>query len=285
MIIDKEEYIDGDKFESLCDLSFGDFYTKFINLDIKILDQFIINFKEKRLPIIFVDSDRVKNFFELTRDYDKSLILVSHNGDSIFNEEDVKLKPNCIKKWYGQNINVKNSDTIVSLPIGLERPHWSTSRYGHYGYKHDKIFHYSTKRVDKENICYINFNVNTNIKKRGWIVNFFKNFNWVKIKMGGINGDLNQYFNDCINSHYVFCPEGNGIDCHRNWEVLYLGSTPILENNLFVNQIYGDLPTLIVEDFKDLNKTLLLEYINYIKNNNFNVEKLKFSYWKKLIKN
>lgn len=284
MIIEKKEYIDGDKFESLSDLSFGDPYTKFLNIDKKLLDDFITNFKEERLPIIFVDSDRVKKFFEITKDYDKPFILISHNGDSTFNEDDVKLKPNCVQKWYGQNINVKNSDTIISLPIGLERPHWSISRYGSYGFKQDKLFYYSNKEEIKQNICYINFNVNTNKHKREWIPSHFNEHDWCKIMMGGINGSLDVYFTDCLNSYYILCPEGNGIDCHRNWEILYLGRIPIIEDNNFVSEIYGDLPVMIVDDFKKINKTLLLEYIEHYENVNFNMNKLKFSYWEKMIK-
>lgn len=284
IIIDKKDYIDGDKFESLSDLSFGDFYTRYINLDIKILDDFIKNFKENRLPIIFVNSERVRDFFELTKEYGEPFILISHNGDTTFNEVDVSLKPKCIQKWYGQNINVKNNDEIISLPIGLERSHWSNNRYGIYGFKHDKIYDFSNKEVIKNNICYINFNINTNKKKREWIPPFFFNFEWCKIMLGGINGSLDTYFNDCLNSHYILCPEGNGIDCHRNWEILYLGSIPIIENNYFVNEVYGDLPVMIVDDFKNINKPLLLEYIKHYENNNFNNEKLKFSYWEKMIK-
>jgi hypothetical protein len=284
MIIDKDDYIDGDKFESLSDLSFGDCYTNYKDFDINFLNDFIINFKQDRLPIIFVDSERVKNFFDLTKEYDKSFILLSHNGDYTFNEDDIKLKPKCIQKWYGQNINVKNSDDIISLPIGLERSHWSKIRYGKYGFKHDKLFEYSKKEVIKKNLCYINFNINTNKQKREWIPSFFNNFDWCNIMMGGINGSLDVYFNDCLNSHFILCPEGNGIDCHRNWEILYLGRIPIVEDNYFVNEIYGDLPVIIVDDFKNINKDILLEYINHFENFHFNNDKLKFSYWKKIIK-
>jgi hypothetical protein len=86
--------------------------------------------------------------------------------------------------------------------------------------------------------------------------------------MGGINGSLDVY----------------GIDCHRNWEILYLGRIPIVEDNYFVNEIYGDLPVIIVDDFKNINKDILLEYINHFENFHFNNDKLKFSYWKKIIK-
>jgi hypothetical protein len=79
------------------------------------------------------------------------------------------------------------------------------------------------------------------------------------------------------------CPDGNGIDCHRNWEMLYLGVVPIIEKSFFHKKIYQDLPVLIVEDFKSLSKDFLYE--NIIDNKNYsNLEKLKFKYWENLIK-
>jgi hypothetical protein len=51
-----------------------------------------------------------------------------------------------------------------------------------------------------------------------------------------------------------------------------------------VNEVYGDLPVMIVDDFKNINESLLLDYIEHYENNKFNNEKLKFSYWEKMIK-
>jgi len=280
-MISKEEYIDGNKFESVADLGFGDKYTKEYHLDIGKLRYFLDNFKENRLPVIYVDSDRVRQFFTMVNNDDIPFILLSHNGDTTFTQDDIDNRPKCIKKWFGQNINAINTEDIVSLPIGLERPHWSKNRYGIFAHKHNKIFEYSSKEFDKNKICYINFNPNTNKEKRQWIEPYFRGKTWVSIRMGGIRGNIDHYLKDCKESHFVLCPDGNGIDCHRNWEMLYLGVTPIIESSYFHNNIYGDLPVLIVDNFKELNESLLSQ-IKY--NNEYNMEKLKFSYWKNKIK-
>ena len=47
----ENEYIDGNRFESIADLGFGDKYTKELPLDINRLTTFLSNFKENRLPI------------------------------------------------------------------------------------------------------------------------------------------------------------------------------------------------------------------------------------------
>ena len=52
---------------------------------------------------------------------------------------------------------------------------------------------------------------------------------------------------------YAICPGGNGPDCHRFWECLYLGVIPIVENNQMI-QIYRQwVPMVILNNFQDLD--------------------------------
>jgi len=283
-MINKEEYIDGNKFEALGDIGFGDKYTTQLPLDVKRLATFLDNFEEPRLPLVYVDGDRIKKFFTLIKNRDlKPFKLLSHNGDATFTQEDVHNRPKCVKKWYGQNINAKNSEDIISLPIGLERPHWAKKSHGKIGYKHTKLFQYAQEIIPKNKLCYINFNINTNKNKRAWIIPFFQKHPWCTIRLGGWKGNLDHYFKDCLSSHYILCPHGNGIDCHRNWEMLYLGVVPVMEDSYFHQKIFGDMNVLIVDSFKVLNKELLTQKINSFKENK-NREKLKFSYWENIIK-
>jgi hypothetical protein len=55
----------------------------------------------------------------------------------------------------------------------------------------------------------------------------------------------------------MICPQGNGVDCHRNWEVLYLKRVPIMLKNEYLQELYKDYPVLWVDDFGKINKTLL----------------------------
>ena len=279
------DYIDGDKFESICDFSFGDYYTSMINLDLSILDNFISNFNSKNLPLIFVNSDRVKDFFKMVESYEKEFILVSHNGDTTFYEEDIKNKPKCIKRWFGQNINYFNNDEIISLPIGLERGFWSKQRYGLDGFKHKMINENSNLKIEKHNLLYINFNISTNLEKRGWIPDHFNKFEWVYSRFGGINGNYELYIKECKESKFILCPDGNGIDCHRNWEMLYLGIIPILQESIFHKTIYNDLPVCFVKEWTDITEEFLNKEYEIITNKKWNLEKLYFTYWGNKIKN
>jgi hypothetical protein len=299
-MIDINDYIDGDKFESIADLSFGDFFTEMRQLNYESLVNFFNGFSEDRIPVIYINSGRVFDLFDILNQnkFDKQFILLSHNDDETFNLSSLgdesyvlgknngkkSMVPISMVKWFGQNINFKNNEKIISLPIGLERKFWSKSRYGIMGLKHQKIFEYSQKKLIKKNICYLNFDIGTNSDKRNWIGPFFKDYGWCNVNLIGLNGNLDTYFSECLESHSVLCPVGNGIDCHRNWEMLYLGVLPIVEYSEFSSEIYGDLPVLIIDDFRNLTEKIILDKINE-NNINYNFQKLSFTYWEKLIKN
>ena len=57
---------------------------------------------------------------------------------------------------------------------------------------------------------------------------------------------------------------GNGLDCHRTWEMLFLGMVPILrkQNNAFDNLFKG-LPVVLVDDWEELLKTQIFDRISH----------------------
>ena len=62
--------------------------------------------------------------------------------------------------------------------------------------------------------------------------------------------DIFEYY---ASYHFVISPRGNGLDCHRTWEIILLGSIPIVESSsLDEMYIKHQLPVVIVNDFKDL---------------------------------
>jgi hypothetical protein len=55
----------------------------------------------------------------------------------------------------------------------------------------------------------------------------------------------------------MICPQGNGVDCHRNWEVLYLKRVPIMKRTPYLQELYKNYPVLWVDDYAEITKTLL----------------------------
>jgi hypothetical protein len=83
-------------------------------------------------------------------------------------------------------------------------------------------------------------------------------------------------------------PRGNGIECIRTYEVLYLDSIPIVfgdyhEYKAINEKIYKKLPIVFVHDYSQLTDFHSLERkISEVKNNSR--ELLDYYYWVNLIK-
>jgi hypothetical protein len=83
------------------------------------------------------------------------------------------------------------------------------------------------------------------------------------------------YWAEVSRHRFVFCPPGFGYDCHRTWEVLALGSVPILIRSE-VSDLFQDLPVIVVDSIGDLSAVALAEF-KYP--DSWPVEKLSARYW------
>lgn len=58
---------------------------------------------------------------------------------------------------------------------------------------------------------------------------------------------------------YVASPRGNGLDCHRFWEGLYLGVTPIVERSPLDSLYERAENVLFVDSFADVTYEMLID--------------------------
>lgn len=77
---------------------------------------------------------------------------------------------------------------------------------------------------------------------------------------------------------FVPSPHGNGLDCHRTWEALILGCIPIVKKSI-LDPLYENLPVLIVDQWSDINQSLLTKTVEEFKHKTFDLEKLTLKYW------
>ena len=100
-----------------------------------------------------------------------------------------------------------------------------------------------------------------------------------------INGaGFDQYVYNLSKYAFCVCPRGNGIDTHRIWEALHMGCVPIVKRHV-THECLLDLPVLFVDDWREITHEKLVQFIEQIPNNIYNMQKLSFSYWENLIKN
>ena len=238
--------------------------------------------------IFYCHTHDVNNFFKNPPQND--FVLISHNSDAIITDEpkfyverncynaDVTLIPNNLIHWFGQNVGIKN-DKIESLPVGLENS---------YNFPHErkteKIFNILSQQKNIKNLMYVNINVYNNINERGKIPFLFSKKPWVTY-FDGMNGvDFNSYLDNIYNHHFVISPIGGGFESHRLWESLYLGSIPIVKRCINYS-FYEDLPICFVDDYSEITEDFLKKELLRIRDIDWNLDKLKFSYWEQKIKN
>ena len=90
------------------------------------------------------------------------------------------------------------------------------------------------------------------------------------------------YLRDISQSDFCICPPGNGIDCHRIWECLYLGSIPITINHECFSQ-FKELPIIFINDWREATINFLIAQEAKFRNWNFNIDMLDIDYWRKRI--
>jgi hypothetical protein len=84
---------------------------------------------------------------------------------------------------------------------------------------------------------------------------------------------------------FVACPHGHGADTHRLWEVLLLGSYPIVKTSP-LNELYENLPVLIVNNWSEITFTMLENVKNEF-DQDFTgkiLEKIWFPFWESKIR-
>jgi len=83
-------------------------------------------------------------------------------------------------------------------------------------------------------------------------------------------------------------PRGNGIDCHRTWEALYLDIIPIVWHST-LDSLYTNLPIIIINDWKEVNEKYLRDKLYEISLKKlqqpsvYQYDKLRNAFWHQMI--
>ena len=215
-------------------------------------------------------------------------VFVTHNSDYPIDWTRWKTKPQNLKHWYCQNKEVSN-EKLIGIPIGLENmtPRVSeASQNGRFSTAHgtDKASHINElahNNIDHSNLVYLNFNINTRVTERKFVYELLEKELWMTIKS---SVDWKEYYSDIATHKFVVSPRGNGVDCHRTWEALYLRSIPIVRRSLHMEE-FSDLPILYIDDWREVTEDFLLDNYDEMATRQYDLSKMKTSYWKNRIKN
>lgn len=247
--------ISGEQFQLLSEISFCT-ETDCIKLDqIKAITQNlhkISTFNQdsiKQYQKFFVYTDFIEDFMHRFGMYlESNTILITHNSDHYINETHLPYIENPkITKWFCQNRYI-NHPKLISLPIGLANSQWPHGN-------RKTIERVRNENNTKVDLVYKNFDIGTNRSKRS-ICNAVTASNGINMSPTTNNED---YWRSISRSRFVIAPHGNGVDCHRIWECLYLRSIPIVIDHECFSQ-FKHLPILFVRDWSEVTIDKMREF-------------------------
>jgi len=228
-----------------------------------------------RAKICYCKLDYIFKAFEIFRNRTRPVVLITHNSDYRVTKITWEQRPECIKKWFAQNVEVLHED-LVPLPIGMENrvtPGYSGDM--------DVVEKIRRSNIQKKYLCFLNINPRTNLDARLPVIEDFCREPWVHYEKYGIP------FEQCMAitkaCKFTLCPEGNGLDTHRVWESLYLGTYPIVKRSYHWRG-FNDLPILVVDRWEQVTEDVLNRAYEKYESMQWDLSKLKMSYWKKRIR-
>jgi len=189
--------------------------------------------------------------------------------------------------WFTQNYDLDyESNFIIPIPLGLDY-HTLSQKNHAWGKKMNAVDQettYQTKissfdnRKD-ETFSFFNFTMCTertedrHVAQKVLLQKDFNTFMRQKMKR-------EKTMELCSKYKFIISPHGNGLDCHRTYEAMCIGSIPVVKSSS-LDLLYKDMPVIILRQWEDIDINDLIE--KSISTYLFG-EKLELSYWVNLIK-
>lgn len=232
--------ISGDTYRAFCDIKFDSWESL---SSLSMIDEFSGK--------VFVRAGIATEFFSRLAQLNglnlKKVDLIIHNGDLI-PEKDV------FERWHLRfssiaSVNWLHSlEKVSALPIGLEN--WSYLRNGI-----PRDFNISSQ-TERDIVLLVSFNDHTNPGERKAARDAAESLPGVYVVPPKVSP--RNYRKLVRRSNFVLSPPGNGPDCHRTWEALYLGAIPIVKSAYWPFKNF-DLPVVTVDSWDRLGEVLSRE--------------------------
>lgn len=170
--------------------------------------------------------------------------VVLHNGDDSVARAILEKLSERFKRVYSVNL-LSKTEKLSPIPIGLENRNLFTN-----GVPRDfiKLVSSTPKNFEgRKNLVLQAFSLHTNKVERESCAAVAS-----RLKISNLRHTTPlEYRKALSDSRFVLSPAGNGIDCHRTWESMYLGAIPIVKSAHWPF-IDLSLPVLVIDEWSDL---------------------------------
>jgi hypothetical protein len=231
------------------------------------------------IPIIYTLTSNAESLLKELAKVNKKVVLITHSSDTPVNKTLYDMMPETVVKWFSQNA-FHDGEKLHGIPIGIEN---AQRQEFHHQDKPKKILAKAEEEKTYKNLCYLNCSTWTYRTEREECYRQLQWKPWVTTVMNINIFDFDGYIDNIYRHKFVACPRGNGIDTHRTWETLYLDSIPIERPNPS-NAFWRDLPICFVQNWNEVTADFLTREYDRIMSAEWNLDKLFFPYWEKLIK-
>ena len=277
------ELIEGVALSKLCDYSFGDqsgqwgnIYTSFMKdanfLNTEFATKVFEVMQTRDYMTVFIDNIRLyKRQIESVKPEDKRYVnalmarsdlldLCSNFPQMKFiiftNLEDTPIDDFILNK-IPENVAcisavnaITHNDKVIPAPYGVQR------RMNPSDDRIEQLTQYMEHVPSKpRNLLYVSHNESSNVKRMG-IKSLFYDKDWAEVNEQRV--PYNIFLYNLSGSKFMICPIGNAIDCHRNWEVLYMRRVPIMTRDPYLQKLFENYPVLFVDKYSDITEELLL---------------------------
>jgi hypothetical protein len=209
---------------------------------------------------IWVSNDFNMNeqFEFLYQNLSKPITIVSSDGDTCIPDD---IEPSIFKKlidsplikeWYAQNRGHSENPKLKFLPIGadLHSTHEGTKDYEEAAKQIEEI-RYAARDEDRKIKIFCDCHLSNSDARYGSDRSTIKNLDYDSIFYQEERIPRLEIWKRYTEFTFGVSPHGNGLDCHRTWEMLYLGMIVIVKTSS-LDQMYKDLPVVIVKDWSEL---------------------------------
>ena len=275
------ELIEGVALSELCDYSFGDqsgqwgnIYTSFMKdanfLNVEFATKVFEIKKERDYMTLFIDNIRLykRPIKEVKPEDEKYVNSLMSRSDllelcSTFPQMKFIIFTNLEDTPTDQYIfssipeNVLCVSAVNALAHGgkvIPAPYGVQRKMSRLDTRIDQLKNAMGKNLDPPLQFYINHNDDAHPERVG-LKDLFRN--WATVEDQRV--DYTNFLLNLARHKFVLCPRGNAIDCHRNWEVLYMKRVPVMKRDSYLEELFKNYPVLFVDKYSDITKDLLLE--------------------------
>jgi len=190
---------------------------------------------------VYLVGDLIDQFIEAREQIPNIKTLVIGESDTTQREQSLSKLYSKVGQIFSNNL-IGKSERCSPVPLGIERQAYrSAGRVRNFQKK------YQTKTSNRTIPFLIAWNDATNAKRPIYRAEFQNHSNSLVINQRVAASTIHKLMRKTM---FVPSPAGNGIDCHRTWEALYLGAVPVVLRSEYFGE--NSWPVLVVDSWSEL---------------------------------